>query len=100
MNISITQFPEHRQQKTGWISKARELYKIKRALKELTDQEKSLMDILKGLSSYESSKGGGFVFTKNVRLGNVQYKEIPELKSLDLEPYRGKEIESWKLERK
>ncbi len=100
MEISITQFPNHLQQNSAWITKARELYKLKRAMKELADQEKMLSESLKVLSCYISAKGGGFIFTRNVRIGNVRYKEIPVLQGLDLEPYRGKEIESWKLERK
>jgi len=35
--------------------------------------------------------------TKVERKGNVQYAKVPELKGVDLEPYRGKGSVSWKI---
>ncbi len=39
----------------------------------------------------------GRKLTKVERKGNIQYAKIPELKKLDLEPYRGKGSEYWRL---
>lgn len=39
----------------------------------------------------------GRKITKVERKGNVQYGKVPELKGVDLEPYRGKGSVSWKI---
>ncbi len=104
MQVNITQFPDHIQQKKDWIDKARDLYKMQEARKATEKQEKQLKAELVSLSSRESSIGGGFLFTKVVRAGSVLYKQIPEvieiLKTINQDNYRGKTVESWKLERK
>jgi len=100
LNITITPYADHIQQNKDWVSVARKAYQVKTAITELKKQEKQLMDNLKILSHQHDSKGGGFLFSKIMRKGSVQYSKIPELQNVDLEPYRGKEIESWKLERK
>ncbi len=98
--VNITPFPTHIQQKQDWISIARNAYKVKLAIKELKQKEVALINHLKDLSKNESSKGGGFLFSKIVNKGRVQYSEIPELLSIDLDKYRGTSTESWKLEKK
>lgn len=42
-------------------------------------------------------KGAGVRVAKSVRKGTVDYKAIPELKGLDLEPYRKKPSEYWRI---
>lgn len=86
-------------QKKEWINKARELYKLKKAMKALSLQEKQLMSLLKQVSNYENACGGGFQFTRNERIGGVEYDRVPELLNVDLSVYRKPNIEFWKLER-
>jgi len=47
------------------------------------------------LAKTKSSEGFGVRLTYSVRKGNVQYKDIPALKGLDLEQFRGKHSEVW-----
>lgn len=99
-NINITPFPSHIQQKQDWVSVARDAYRIRQAIKDLKQKETLIMNELKNLSHNENSKGGGFVFSKIVNKGRVQYSKIPELQNMDLDKYRGTATESWKLEKK
>ena len=99
-NVSFTQFPTHIKQKKEWITVAQDAYKIKIALAELKKQDKVFMDKLKHLSNNENAKGGGYIFSKQINNGKIQYKNIPFLQTIDLEEYRGQAFESWKLEKK
>lgn len=61
--------------------------------KELEEKEKTLKVLEKTLRGYvpkdsHSVKGGGIKVTGFWRAGNVDYKKIPELESVDLEQYR------------
>lgn len=53
-------------------------------VKKIKDQLKSLM------GDRKRAKASGVKLSFYERKGNVNYKKIPELKGLDLEPYRGK----------
>ena len=49
-------------------------------------------------SEGKSSKGGGVTLRYFPRSkGLINYKKIPELKGIDLEPYRGEKKEYWRL---
>jgi hypothetical protein len=52
---------------------------------------------LRVLSDNKSSMGGSFIYECTLRQGNVDYKSIPELKSINLEKYRKEESFVWKL---
>ena len=52
-----------------------------------------LIDLCKG----KSCKGFGIKVSKVVRKGNVEYKSIPELNNVDLECYRKKPIETYRI---
>lgn len=86
-------------QNAQWISVAREAYKAQQLRKEYDKIEKKLKEKLKALSDFENSCGGGFEFKKIVRQGSIAYKEIPELKHIDLELYRKDNTESWVLKK-
>jgi len=98
-SVSIITQKGYVKQKKVWIDKARALYKLKVALKSLSDQEKSLLLSLKEMSNNANAYGGGFKFTRNERLGSVEYGKVPELLNVDLTVYRKPIIEFWKLER-
>ncbi|MFI5332589.1 MAG: hypothetical protein ACHQVS_00640 [Candidatus Babeliales bacterium] len=82
---------------SAWIETARNMAKWRAARMEAEKQEKMYSDILKTLSHGAWSKGGGFVYDFIVRKGNVDYGRIPELRGVDLEPYRKESLEVWKL---
>lgn len=49
------------------------------------------------LSGDRNCKGSGVRITKSVRRGLVEYSRIPELKGVDLEPYRKEKVLSWRV---
>jgi len=80
-----------------WIKKAQELAKLKQSLKQLETIVDLATQQLKDLSQGVDSKGGGYVFACSLRKGPIQYKDIPQLKGVDLEQFRGQSVETWKL---
>ena len=88
-------------ERTGdWIKAAVKLYSLQCKIRKLKEDEKLLVDKLKVLSEGVSSKGAGFEFNRIDRAGSIHYSAIPGIKDLDLEPYRGKPISFWKLNKK
>lgn len=100
MIINVKPFQQYEPQKSDWIEYARKAYKADVAIKQLQKEYKELMDQLKLMADYKAAKGGGYYLTRIESKGAVQYKDIPELQGLDLEPYRGSLKVSWKIERK
>jgi len=43
---------------------------------------------------------GGVVISKQLKVGNVDYKKVPQLDGIDLDQYRGKGSSGWKVEKK
>jgi len=80
-----------------WLATAEELYKTQSQLKQIAAQEKDLKEKLKVLSGNETMTVGQFEFVKEERKGSISYTSIPFLKELDLEKYRNKPVEAWKL---
>lgn len=80
-----------------WASKAHELAKTKAHIKALQALEEKLTDELALLSEGHPSKGGGFIFDRVLRKGSVQYKDIPQLKGVNLDYFRGPDVGYWKL---
>jgi putative phage-type endonuclease len=56
--------------------------------------EKLKKAIAKEYEKHRRIRCGEITFTRSLRKGNVQYAKIPELKSIDLEKYRGAPIET------
>lgn len=74
--------------------KAREYQQLAKHYEALCNAEK---EALIEMSGEQSCKGEGIVFSRSFRKGTIQYKNIPELKSVDLEQYRGKGSISWSI---
>lgn len=73
--------------------------------KKEADKIEGILDGLRADIIAEADKGGhpryegaGVRIRKESRQGNVQYAKVPELKGIDLDPYRGKGSVSWKFE--
>lgn len=84
-------------QKTDWVQVAREVYKAQQYRKRYEELEKALLAELIQLSDNKEAYGGGFKLEQIVRKGSVDYKSIPVLKELNLEPYRKESSSYWKL---
>lgn len=81
-----------------WSDKARELMRTKQMVKHYQALEDQLERELKVLSEQTNSTYGNLKYTYTVAKGSIDYKAIPELKSVDLELYRKEETVRWKLE--
>jgi len=88
---------DYRKQDNKWIDKANELFDIQEQLKILKKQEKEIKEELKDESDGVNSIGGDYRFAWHIRKGNVNYNAIPELIDVNLENYRNKPSEVWRL---
>lgn len=82
---------------TAFTAQARELLDIKEKLKFLKKKEKELSVALQEVCEFKTTSHNGYTFKTIERIGIIKYSDIPELKDLDLEPYRGTPIVTWKL---
>lgn len=82
---------------SDWDEAAAEVLLAKEQAKmaDLKVQEKER--ILKALSNEESSEGQFYRYLKTEMPGRIAYTKIPELKGINLDLYRGKPFETWKL---
>lgn len=80
-----------------WGIIAKEAFKAQQLRKKYQELEAKYLEELKGLSCEQSSCFGAFRFLRIERPGVIKYSEIPELKTLNLEPYRGAPVTAWKL---
>lgn len=80
-----------------WEECALKLWEIKQQKKAIEREEKELENQLKEFSEGLNSSSGSFRFGYHMRKGTVDYKNIPELKNVDLESYRKKPTQSWRL---
>jgi len=75
---------------SAWLCLAAELRGIRSQVSDLKAREEVIIQQLTVESKEKPSEGGGIRFAKRTRAGTVDYKSIPELKDVDLEPYRKK----------
>lgn len=64
---------------------------------DATARKKEILGELVAISKDRNAIIHGRKLTKVERKGSVDYKKIPALKGMDLEPYRGKSSEYWRL---
>ena len=76
----------------AWLKKAKEWREIHNVLQEVKTTEETLRKELIELSKGQSFIGGGVQLKHGTSKGRVNYKEIPELKGVNLEDYRGEDI--------
>lgn len=80
-----------------WHFLAKRIWERNCQIKTLESEKDSDMEQLIAMSEGKSSSGGGIKLTKSICRGNVDYKKIPELRTVDLESYRKKPIEKWRI---
>src|SRR5690606_24761851 len=71
-----------------WTTIARNALKYKELRKHYQKLETEALEALKKLSNYKNHEENGLRLTINKRLGVISYKDIPELKWVNLEEYR------------
>lgn len=95
--------PDHLEPKAKEINtlQAKSLIDEYDALGEQVDaaaaRKKEILEELTQIAKERDAIIHGRKLTKIERKGSVQYAKIPELKGIDLEPYRGAPAEYWKL---
>jgi hypothetical protein len=75
-----------------------QLYKTTQLRKKLEQRETQLMSELKKSAKEKEFDKNGYRFIKIIRRGSIEYTKVPELQSLNLEPYRKPDVSYWKLE--
>lgn len=80
-----------------WKQIAEQYLLISHSLSDLEKQEKNLKAKLIELAGKSNVKGAGLSLSKVVRKGTVDYSSIPELKGLNLEPFRKGHSEYWTI---
>lgn len=68
---------------------------VKQEIKLLTEELNELKDNLIKIADGKKSNISGILVYEVERKGNVDYKKVPELKDVDLEPYRKKSSKHW-----
>lgn len=80
-----------------WLQLAGEYKSLKADDKKRKKRMEQIKDALVSMSETACSTGGGLTVEKCVRKGAIQFLEIPEVRDLDLEKYRGESVEYWKV---
>lgn len=80
-----------------WIEKVLQWKETKSQIEWLEGNEKVLRNELIEMAQGSNCRGGGIKLSKVVSKGTIDYKSIPELIGIDLEKYRKKPTECWKI---
>lgn len=80
-----------------WYKQAFRLLQIKESIKGLESEKKTIEDYLKNFSDKQNTAFKDLSYKRSVIPGRIDYKAIPELLNVNLEPYRGKPSERWTL---
>ncbi len=81
----------------AWISISEEYKHHEKEIKILEKRKEELKDYLIQLSNEENAKGNGIILTKVERKGIIDYKNIPEIKQMDLEKHRKPSSFYWQV---
>ncbi len=80
-----------------WEGIAKRWKFITSQIKVFEDLQEDLKKQLVFLSGESNTKGAGISLCQIQRKGNVDYAKIPQLKGIDLEPFRKASINSWRI---
>lgn len=81
-----------------WSERACEFVALQRQMQQLTKRCDELKQLLiKQASGHPRVRGSGLQLIRYQRTGNVDYKRVPQLKNVDLEPYRKPATEVYML---
>ena len=93
VDISENEYPDLTEKLKEYQRLSRVFNESKEALEICKEQIKELFEAV----GHNKGKYGNLSINKITQKGNVQYKIIPELKEVDLEKYRGKEISKFEI---
>jgi len=81
LDVRVREDPE-------WLQAASTYRELRTAYEELGMAVEEAKAKLVGLTSHAKEQGGGVTVTRLWKRGNIDYKRVPELRGVDLEPYR------------
>ena len=79
------------------LEKASRYLELSTSIKEAKEELEALESDLQGFFSHPRNRVGELSASKIVRAGSIDYKSIPELRSVDLEEYRKPPISYWRF---
>lgn len=85
------------QESHEWLALASQYTEMNSKLSRLEKDLKIIKERLVSMCNGQSSMGGGVKVAKCLRKGSVDYGKIPLLEGMNLEPFRKKTIEYWKV---
>ena len=80
-----------------WQQYSSKWIEIQNKKKAIEIEEKQCRNMLIDLSGNETVQGCGLKLTKYIRKGRIAYHKIPQIKGVDLELFREKNIEAWRI---
>jgi len=80
-----------------WFNLSEEYKRLDRQEKEASKRKNEIKDYLVQIANSENAKGNGIILEKTERKGIIDYKKIPELKTIDLEKFRRPGISFWQV---
>jgi putative phage-type endonuclease len=86
-----------KEQDVSWANLAVEYKKLKNRREELEVLENECKAALLEACQGQNCIGRGLKVSKCLRKGNIDYSQIPYLKNISLENYRGKGVEYWRI---
>lgn len=84
-------------QSQGWNDLSEKYISLDREIKAKEEMKEVIRKQLIKLAADENCRGNGLRLQKTVTKGRVEYGDIPELKGVDLDPYRKEPIYSWRI---
>lgn len=81
-----------------WLKAVANYRQAKRVVDEAELELEATRKVLTELATSDCETGGGLRVQKIVRKGAVDYAKVPELRDVDLEPYRKSASISWRVE--
>ena len=80
-----------------WFMLASQWRQINSQLETLEREEKKLREGLISLCGTQNSTGGGVKVSRFLRKGSIDYAKVPQLQGLNLDKFRKKPVECWKI---
>lgn len=81
----------------SWCHMAQNWVNAQRELKYWEEKAEDYRSSLIKLADSSNTRGAGVKVAKSIRKGNIEYKAVPEIQGINLEPYRKKPSEYWRI---
>jgi len=81
----------------GWDELSEKYINLDREIKAKEEMKEVIRKQLIALAADENCRGNGIRLQKTVTKGRVEYGDIPELKGVNLDPYRKEQTISWRV---